>query len=272
MAARSVWTLVLVAAMTAATLAREQAVQGVDTRARTALDEMRAAYAALAALHVKIKWTARYSGDMSADDFPLPGPDELELRMQRPNKLFLSALAVRDGKSLRYQIVSDGTTVSYWQSAPNTYTQRPAPPTLAELPRVLPDTAIGTFDGSTWESDSILEWDLLTGVGGQLGDLGISDLIVTLGPRERLRGTDVDVVRLTYPDGAPVAMEVSVLLSTTNRLVRGYRLTGRGPHPDTGRPFTVAMQSDYEICDAQPKFGSADFVFTPPPGAKKKTP
>jgi hypothetical protein len=53
--------------------------------------KMEAAYKTLDALHIKVKSSARYSGGMSAEDFPPPGPDMLEQRMQRPNELFLSA-------------------------------------------------------------------------------------------------------------------------------------------------------------------------------------
>ena len=56
--------------------------------AETALPRMEAAYSKLAALHIKVRWSAKYTGSMSADDFPPPGPDTFELRMQRPNKRF----------------------------------------------------------------------------------------------------------------------------------------------------------------------------------------
>src|SRR5215831_90086 len=94
----------------------------VDARARGAIEQMQAAYKSLDALHVKVTWTARYSGSMSRDDFPLPGPERLELRMQRPNKFYMEASATGDnGTPTRYLIVSDGTNLWHWRSAPNTY-------------------------------------------------------------------------------------------------------------------------------------------------------
>jgi hypothetical protein len=79
-----------------------------DPRVRAKLEESRAAYRTLDALHVKVSWTARYTGSMSRDDFPLPGPDTLELRMQRPNKVYLAASSRTGERPSSYLIVSDG--------------------------------------------------------------------------------------------------------------------------------------------------------------------
>ena len=92
-----------------------------NAAAETALARMEAAYKTVPALHIKARWSAKYSGAMSADDFPLPGPDSLELRMERPNKLYLSATSKRDGKQSSFMVVSDGTTLTYWNSATNTF-------------------------------------------------------------------------------------------------------------------------------------------------------
>ena len=86
-----------------------------DPAAGNALAKMDAAYQTLPALHIKVQWSAKYSGDMSEEDFPLPGPNTLELKMQRPNKLFLSSSSKHFGKQSSYLIVCDGTTLSYWQ-------------------------------------------------------------------------------------------------------------------------------------------------------------
>ena len=98
-----------------------------NAAAETALARMEAAYKTLPALHIKVRWSAKYSGGMSADDFPLPGPDSLELRMERPNKFYLSAASKRDGKQSSYMVVSDGTTLTYWRSSTNSFIQKNAP-------------------------------------------------------------------------------------------------------------------------------------------------
>src|SRR5262245_7423140 len=126
-----------------ATVALESRQSASDTRGQAALNEMYAAYKTLAALHVKVKWTAKYTGGMTADDFPLPGPDEIELRMQRPNRIFLKATSKKFGKPASYSIVSDGTNLWFWRSWTNTYLQVNAPATLAGLEAALPDDAIG---------------------------------------------------------------------------------------------------------------------------------
>ena len=114
-----------------------------NAAAETALARMEAAYKTLPALHIKVRWSAKYSGGMSADDFPLPGPDSLELRMERPNKFYLSATSKRDGKQSSYMVVSDGTTLTYWRSATNSFIQKQAPAALSGIAGLLPDTVIG---------------------------------------------------------------------------------------------------------------------------------
>ena len=120
-------TIAVLAGMTVLLHAQQPAT---DPAAENALARMEAAYQTLPALHIKVRWSAKYSGDMSEEDFPLPGPNTLELRMQRPNKLFLSASSNQFGKQSSYLIVSDGTTLSFWRSWTNSYYQTEAPATL----------------------------------------------------------------------------------------------------------------------------------------------
>lgn len=245
----------------------------VEPQARAAIERTRAAYQSLNALHVKVKWTARYSGGMSAEDFPLPGPNEFELRLQRPNRLNLFASSRRDGRTWSYRIVSDGATLWFWRSAANTFTQVPTGATLADIDRLLPDDAIGTFDGSGWEADNIMEWEALVRGAEPLGALAGSGLAITLGAPTRFGDTPVDVIRMKSPAAGPlmpIVMESELFLSATNHLIRGYRLTTRGRHPDNGRDFSVTMQAEYDVHDADPRFRDEDFRFTPPRGAVRK--
>jgi hypothetical protein len=242
---------------------------GSDARARAALDDMRAAYQSLEAFHIKVKWTARYTGSMSADDFPLPGPDTIELRLQRPNKFFMAASAKRSGKPTSYTIVSDGTSLWYWRSATNTYTQTGAPTNLLALPKLLPPDAIGTMDGTSWNADSIMEWDLLTGGPDLVTEGSLAGGTLTMTGPEKLGNVPVAVVRMNSPDGAPFSFESRIYLGVENHLVRGQSITARGKNEDTGKDFSVVMQAVYEVHDARPRFGAADFTFVPPPGAKR---
>jgi outer membrane lipoprotein-sorting protein len=239
-------------------------------RGREALDKMVAAYAALPALHVRVNWTAKYTGSGSADDFPLPGPDRLELRMQRPNKLFMSAIARRDGKTTSYLVVSDGSSLWYWRSVTNTYSQVPAPATLAESPSLLPDDAIGTTDGTTWEVDTIMEWDLLTTRATTLGLTAAAGVPITVTGPEKLGAAQVEVVRVRSPAGVmPFSMENRLYLDVETSLVRGLGFSVRGKHPDDGKDFSVEMQGTYDTLNARPKFSASDFAFTVPAGARK---
>jgi len=263
--------VILVAALVCTVDARSQDAK-VDPRARSAIEQMDAAYKSLDAVHIKVRWTARYSGSMSPDDFPLPGPEVLELRMQRPNKFYMDASAKGDdGKPTRYLIVSDGTNLWHWRSAPNTYTQVAAPATLAEMPRLLPSDAIGTFDGVTWTNDSIMEWDLLVDQIATMKELAESEMAITLGAPGKIGNTAVDVVLLKAPGapGMPFSTEVTYYLSASSHLIQGYLLNVRGKHPEDGKDFSVTMRATYDVLETRPRFTAPDFAFTPPRGAKK---
>jgi hypothetical protein len=243
-----------------------------EPRARAALEQMLAAYKALDAYHIRVKWTANYRG-AAADDFPPPGPDELELKMQRPNKFFMSAATKQDGKTWSYRVVSDGTSLWFWRSSTNTYMQAAAPSTLSGMVKLLPDDAIGTHTGNEWNADSILEWDLLAaGVDPALMWTG-TGLVMTLGPPEQMNNTAVDVIQLKTPAEAVALFGIdttsTIYLSSASHLVRALRMVMRGKHPDTGKDFAVTMQADYQLHDSAPRLGVADFTFTPPPGAKR---
>jgi hypothetical protein len=190
--------------------------------------------------------------------------------MQRPNKFFMAASANRDGKASSYLIVSDGTSLWYWRSGANTYTQTRAPTTLTEMARLLPDDAIGTVDGNGWTADTILEWDQLVSEIAPVQE--VPGVAVTFAS-ERFGNAPADVIRTKSTDEAVklmgVASEVNLYLSSVNHLIRGYKLAVNGKNEDTGKNFSVEMQAVYDVFDAQPRFGAADFVFAPPRGAKE---
>jgi hypothetical protein len=167
--------------------------------------------------------------------------------------------------------VSDGTNLWHWRSAPNTYTQVAAPATLADMPRLLPSDAIGTFDGVTWTNDTIMEWDLLVDEVPTMKDLAESGMAITLGAPSRIGKTAVDVVQLKSPaePGVPFSTEVTYYLSASSHLIQGYLLTTRGKHPEIGTDFSVTMRAAYDVLETRPRFTAADFAFTPPRGAKK---
>ena len=247
----------------------DQPQQTLNPKVRAKLEESLAAYRSLEALHIKVTWSARYTGSMSRDDLPLPGPDTLELRMQRPNKLYLSASSKGGERPSSYMIVSDGERLWHWRSVPNTYTQVPAPSTLKDLPKALPDNAIGTYDGTTWTIDSILEWDALILDDDPIKEIAQSGVLATLGS-EKIGNELVDVIRLRGPESPmiPISQEMTYHLSQANHLVRECRFLVRGKNPDNARDFTADLRGVYDLHDAKPNFTAADFQFAPPRGAR----
>lgn len=264
---------IAVLACAAVTLHAQQPT--TDQTAETALTRMEDAYRTVAALHIKVRWSARYTGSMSADDFPLPGPDTFELRMQRPNKFFLTAASKRSGRQSSFLIVSDGTTLSYWKSWTNTYRQTKAPAMLAGMARQIPDDVIGLSVDGTWESQSIAEWDLLAddrGVSAAKAAAASGALMTMTGP-EKLGGAQVNVLRIASPTGAlGFTLEQRFYLDAESHLLRGLATSARGKHPDNGRDFTVEMQGQYDVHTTQPTFSDADFRFVAPRGARPGLP
>ena len=243
--------------------------------AEAALTRMEAAYDALARLHIKVRWSAKYSGGMSAEDFPLPGPDSLELRLERPNKFYLSSVSKRDGQQSSYIVVSDGTTLTYWRSATNSYIQKKAPATVADIAGLLPDTAIGVTIDGTWEDESIAEWDLLADAKARsIREVasGLTAMLTLTGP-EKLGNAQVNVVRLALPGGAlPFQIEQRFYLDAESYLLRGLATSAGGKHPETGQDFTVEMRGVYEVHTTQPTFAATAFQFVAPRGAKPEGP
>ena len=241
--------------------------------AETALTRMEAAYSALPRLHIKVRWTAKYTGGMSDEDFPLPGPDSLELRLERPNRFYLSSTSKRSGKQWSYVIVSDGTALTYWRSATNSYIQKKAPATIADIAALLPDTAIGVTIDNGWEEESIAEWDLLADAKARsIREVasGLTAMLTLTGP-EKLGDAQVNVVRLSLPSAAlPFQIEQRYYLDAESYLLRGLATSARGKHPETGRDFTVEMLGVYEIHTTQPTFGATAFQFVPPRGARRE--
>lgn len=229
---------------------------------------MEAAYKMLPALHIKVRSSAKYSGGMSAEDFPLPGPDVLELRMERPNKLYLSSASKRDGKQSSYLVVSDGTTLTYWRSSTNSIIQKKAPAALADIAALLPDDAIGVTIDGTWEAESIAEWDLLADDRAPaIAKAAASGGLLTLAGPERLGNAQVNVVRLTASSGAlPIHIEQRLYLDAESYLLRGLATSARGKHPETGRDFTVEMRAVYDVHTTQPTFSADAFRFVAPRG------
>ena len=115
-----------------------RAAAGHNAAAETALARMEAAYKTFPALHIKVRWSAKYSGGMSAKIF-LTRTRLAGVKDGAADKFYLSAASKRDGERSRYMVVSDGTTLTYWRSSTNSLIQKNTPATLSGVARPLPD-------------------------------------------------------------------------------------------------------------------------------------
>lgn len=221
-----------------------------DPKAQAVLDQMLAAYKALNALHMKA--TMKLTGN-APQIMPGTIPESLEMRLLRPNKLWLHYVEKSGAKVQKEQVVSDGTNLWRWQSATNIYTKTKAPGLFRDFPR-LPD--IGP------------EMDILFREQNPFQNFP-PNAHITLGEPIKVGDTDVDVVEIKIAEEeTPFTVAVKLLIGQKDHLMRGLSFEGSGKDPQSGKDLNFKMESTYSLVNAAPDFKTADFVFTPPPGAK----
>jgi outer membrane lipoprotein-sorting protein len=224
-----------------------------DPKAQALVDQMVTAYRDLPALHEKVTltWTA------------LPGapaeggtPKSLELRWQKPNRFALSYEEEKAGKPVRHQAVSNGVTLWQWRSDTNVAAKdkAPAKPVASPVPGAgLPEIGI-LFAGKNPFVELPLGATFAVGKPEKLGELDL----------------DVLEARIAEKD-VPFSGILRVKLGQKDHLIRSMLFEGGGKDPDSNKDQSFKIEAVYEV-NAAPTFTPADFAFTPPPGAKVKTP
>ena len=182
--------------------------------------------------------------------FLCPDPTRSSCGWSGRTSFYLSATSKRDGKQSSYMVVSDGTTLTYWRSATNSFIQKKAPARSVGVSRGcsrIPSSV--SRSTTTWEEESIAEWDLLADARAPppTKSLAAQGAGLTLTGPEKLGDAQVNVLRLTTQDGAlPFAIEQRYYLDAESHLLRGLATSARGKHPENGRDFTVEMRGVYE--------------------------
>jgi outer membrane lipoprotein-sorting protein len=222
-----------------------------DPKVQTVLDQMMTAYKNIQALHLKA--TMKVTG-IVPPEIAEGMPENVEFRLQRPNKIWLESTGRHTRITIQHLIVSDGEYLWRWETGMNAFTKTKSPSVLKEidnLPNDLPEFEI-LFDEQNPFKDMLLEGT------------------VTLGTPIKQNDVDVDVLeaRMDAPD-VP-SMTLKIMVGQKDHLVRGGTISGKGKHPMTGRDFDFKCELIYSIINATPTFTPADFVFTPPPGIKSR--
>ncbi len=223
-----------------------------DPKALAILDRCAAAIKALPALHEKVTIT---SAAERPDTLTSPAKKAIEIKFQRPNKLWLTLDEAGAGRT---RIISDGHTLWRWSSKSNSYSRIRAPKEFAEienLPDLTPDLAV-LFG-------KIPDFKLWPGPDVQMKPVPP--------PKTGDNGLDMLEGDLRSP-GVKVGAKVTLTLNRTDHLIRSVTFASTGTDSAQSKPYSFKMDMNYEVVDPLPSFGAADFRFSPPPGAKQEAP
>jgi len=255
---KSVFRLALIAALGGClAFAADAQESRVDPKARAVLDQMVAAYKGLTAFHEKMSFKA--SGSGANEIMENNSPHSLELRLQKPNKLWINQTERRMGKLTRRQVVSDGANLWRWEGESNTYSRSKAPDSFAGIPNL---------------PDDMPELDILFRGEDPLKKLNsdAGNVTVALGQPMKVGDVDVDVVEIKItPQDAPFSATIRFLIGQKDHLMRGLVFEGNGKNPATGQEMNFKAEMTNELVNPAPTFTAADFAFTPPPGAKPES-
>lgn len=221
----------------------------LDPKVKEAFEQAYKMYQGLNSLHEKITVTASGSAEMLGGSMP----DSLEIRYQKPNKLWVQqSEKKKDGTIDRHLVVSDGTTVWRWESASNTYTKQKAPATFK---------AFSNLPSGTPEADALFrDKDPFEGLPAEAQ--------MKMGQPTKVGDVDVDVIDATLAQpGVDISFKLQILIGQKDRLFRGISFNGGGKDP-SGKEMKMDLKMDYTIVNPAPTFTPADFAFTPPQGAK----
>lgn len=228
----------------------------IDPKVDAVFKETVAAYKALTVLHEKVSMKVNTASPEIKKS--MSGPEKVELRIQKPNRIYLDFTGTNSGRPVKTLLVCDGTSVWRWSGDSNTYTKIKAPATLAGIPGVSNDLP---------ELDIIVRgknpFNDMSGPGGAMA--------FKVGEPMKVGDVDVDVLEASPGgDSAPFKMQIRMLVGRKDRLFHGLSVEGGGKNPVDQKDFSFDAKMNYDLVDAAPTFTAADFTFTPPPGAKLK--
>jgi hypothetical protein len=241
-----------------------------DPKVQALMDQVIAAYKALPAYHIKV--TFKYLPDDPVF-FGSGQPLSMELKLQKPNKLHLTySERIYEGKpeerltgkidpakvkTVRHQIVSDGTSVYRFQGSTNTFTKSRAGSGFPDVPATL----------------SLPELEVLLRASDPFKKTLVPANLLTLGKPVKVGDDDLDVIegRIAEP-GVAFVGRLRILLNQKDHTFRGVQFEGEGKDPRDGKPLTFKLEAAYDRVATSPAFAAADFTFTPPPGAREEQP
>jgi hypothetical protein len=229
-----------------------------DPKVQALIDSISAAYKALGSYQVKV--TFKYLPD-NHTFFRAGQPLSMELKLQKPNKLNITySLRAAEGASVRTvkrQIVCDGSNVFRWDGGTNTYTKSKAGPVFPDVPGEL----------------NLPELELLLKATDPFKNLPVPANLLTIGPPAKVGNVDLDVIegRISEPRLTFVG-KLRVLVSQKDHTFRGVQFDGEGKDPIEGKPLNFRVEAVYDLVTVSPTLGATDFTFSPPAGSREEQP
>ncbi len=218
----------------------------VDPAARAVLDQMAAAYQAL----------QTYSAKISVESTTGAAVQKQTVRVSflRPNR---AKATVADSTGPVAEVVSDGVSLYLLSPRDKQYLKQAAP-SANVIPAVLSQARgalLPTVAGSPRFLDRLFSQPGVT---------------VTLGTPLTVAGVSTDTVTTTLPSQGSNQMQVIFSIATTDHLLR--RVTETASFTQAGKPHTFTHTET--VIDQAPgtALTAKDFLFVPPPGAKKVAP
>ncbi len=226
-----------------------------DPKVQAVIDQMIAAYKGLTTFHEKL---VLVSTSTSPDVLKTwAGPTSVEIKFQKPNKVWVDYRGVAAGKSRHNMLVCDGISLWRWQEGEKTYNKSKALAGLLEITKQLPDDSP--------------EMDVLFRGKDPFKDfkMGAAEVPLTLGAAAKVGDIDTDSIEAKMVgEGSPFQGLFRLRIGQKDRLIRELTFEGGGKDPITSKDLTFKFQMTYPIIEAAPVFTPADFTFVPPPGVR----
>lgn len=218
-------------------------------------DKMLKAYHELNSFHEKVtqkQW--KNSPDISLTI-------EVEFRFRKPNKLYLDVDYPEIVGNGRWHLiyVCDGKTLLLYNSSKQEYQKIKAPATLERL--VLPSALRGP------------EFEAILRENNPFAPLEKSAIVRYSESYQTSQNDKAHILKLeVQEDGAKRTLRY--FLDARDNLVRNLSLL-IVPNSDTASPFldpetASTVEATYNLVEINPRFTTADFIFTPPSDAKEK--
>src|SRR5258708_8215696 len=229
-----------------------------DAKVQATIDQMALAYRALRSVHIKMVMKPTVSDPGFLKTYS--GPESMEIKLQRPNKISLEQWRIAGGQRTHSMIVCDGVNLWKWESGIGTVAREKAPESISDIKTVPND--LPEMDVLLRNKDPFVDFTM-----------GGAEIPLTMGASAKFGDADAESIEAKIPtEGSPISGVLRVRIGQKDHLVRSLSFEGGGKDPKTGKDVTFKFEMTYPILNPSPVFTQADFKFVPPSLVKTAAP